>query len=111
MMKASLLTVFLLLGGCCGTVHASEGNEKDKDESAELKLLIQEIRDLGKRVEHLEKRILMSEKSINIVVGPPPPKTIRRIFTIPKKKKRDLGLYVFPGLDLPSSIGKSVERE
>jgi hypothetical protein len=109
-MKAGLMTVLVLLGSCYGTVRASESSEQNKDESSELKLLIQEIRELRKRVDQLEKRMPMIEGSVDMLLDPAPPKT-KRIFIIPKKQKRDLGLYVFPVLDAPPLIPKSVKRD
>ena len=106
-MKSWLVIVFVVFTFWPSAAQASNRDEADKDVSSELELIIKEIRALRARLEQLEKRIASILDG-----GPSTEKTDQQIrIIIPKRPKRDLGLYVFPGLDAPPLTPGNVKSD
>lgn len=110
-MKAWVAFVVVLVGTCSSVVNASESREHERDAgvSSELKAVSKEIRELRVKIDELEKRmgVIEREAAKNLLGGPSPMKLQGIRAVLPERPERELGLYVFPGLDAPPLSPKS----
>jgi uncharacterized protein YlxW (UPF0749 family) len=113
-MKSWIVIVFVVLSFCPSAAQVSKSDETDNDVSSQLEILVKEIRDLRAQVKQLEKRIALieGEKGSTLLRGPSTTEIDQQIrIVIPKRPKRDLGLYVFPGLDAPPLSPENVKPD